>query len=101
MSQNSQAHFQNLTAFYARFLKPVWSLWDVIDESVKLVKTWETTNAFLSTINSYSAFLYRLVLPFERQKRWMSRYQWIFQAWATQYFVSPNEVDSLQYLNWK
>ena len=68
-------------------------------ENLKLVKSKETTNVLLRTINSCSAFFSRLVLPFERQKRCMSWYQWIFQVLSTQYFVSPNEVDSLQYFN--
>ena len=29
-SQNGQAHFKNFAAFAARFLKYVWSFWDIM-----------------------------------------------------------------------
>ena len=35
MSQNDQAHFKNLTAFAAKFLKCVWPFWDIMHERVK------------------------------------------------------------------
>ena len=30
MSQNGQKHFKNLIGFAARFLKCVWSFWDIM-----------------------------------------------------------------------
>ena len=34
MSQNHQAHFKNLTAYAARFLKSTWPFWYIIHEMI-------------------------------------------------------------------
>ena len=38
MPQNGQAHFKNLAANVARFLKRVWSFWDIMHERVNRSK---------------------------------------------------------------
>ena len=35
MFQNGQTHFKNLAAFALRFVKCVWSIWDIMYYSVK------------------------------------------------------------------
>ena len=37
MPQNGQKHFKNLAAFAAKFLKCVWTFWDVMHYRVKII----------------------------------------------------------------
>ena len=57
MSQNDQTHFKNLAANAARFLKCVWSFWDIMHKRVNVFQNIEQYFKPLCTPNVISAEL--------------------------------------------